>query len=47
MNYKKAYFKLFNEITDAITIFEMALVSIKDVQYRTEQLIIADESNEE
>lgn len=47
MNYKNAYFKLFNEITDAVSIFDMALVSLKDVQQRTEQMIIADESNEE
>jgi len=47
MDYKKAYLKLFNEVTDATTILEMALVSLKDIQCRTEQMIIADESNEE
>ena len=47
MNYEKAYYKLFNEITDAVGIFEMALMSLKGVQCRTEQMIIADEANEE
>jgi len=47
MNYKEAYFKLFNEITDAVTIFDMALLSLKGVQQKTEQMIIADETNEE
>jgi hypothetical protein len=46
MSYEKAYYKLFNEITDAINVFEMALYSLKDTQCRAEQMIIADETNE-
>jgi len=47
VSYEKAYYKLFNEITDALTVFEMALFSLKEVQCQAEQMIIANESNEE
>jgi hypothetical protein len=44
VDYKNAYFKLFNEITDAVVVMEMSLVSLKGIQSKTEQMIIADES---
>ncbi|MDR2559826.1 MAG: hypothetical protein LBC86_09870 [Oscillospiraceae bacterium] len=47
MDYKKAYLKLFNEITKKIQMLDVIVFSLKDIQCRTEQMIIADESNEE
>jgi hypothetical protein len=43
MDYKKAYFKLFNEITRVTSMLDVVVFSLKQIQQKTEQIIIADE----
>jgi hypothetical protein len=47
MDYKKAYLKLFNEITRITAMLDVVVFSLKQIQCKTEQMIIADEANEE
>jgi len=46
MDYKKAYLKLFNEITRMTDMLDVIVFGLKEIQCKTEQMIIADESNE-
>ena len=47
MDYKGPYLKLFNQITDTIKVLDGELIKLKEARRKAEQLIIADESNEE
>ncbi|MCL2696679.1 MAG: hypothetical protein FWE74_01205 [Oscillospiraceae bacterium] len=47
MDYKKAYLKLFNEITRVTSMLDLSVFSLKAIQSKVEQMVISDESNEE
>ncbi|MCL2109798.1 MAG: hypothetical protein FWH20_10690 [Oscillospiraceae bacterium] len=45
-NYKKLYYKLFNEITDTITAIDEIREDLVKIQQKTEHMIIQDERDE-